>query len=154
MQPKISSLRPNDIRVNSDSTRGVKAFAGYLEYASTGKLESGTYTGKEADSPFEVSVKDVLESKGYEVECQVGVAGYRIDLGVKHPNWPSGFLAGIECDGATYHRARSAQDRDIARQKVLEGKGWNIHRIWSTDWFENPHKATENMINKLEEWMN
>jgi superfamily I DNA and/or RNA helicase/very-short-patch-repair endonuclease len=150
----ISSLRPNDIRVNSGSTRGVKAFAGYLEYASTGKLESGTYTGKEADSPFEVSVKDVLESKGYEVECQVGVAGYRIDLGVKHPNWPSGFLAGIECDGATYHSARSARDRDIARQKVLEGKGWNIHRIWSTDWFENPHKATENMINKLEEWMN
>lgn len=149
----ISSLRPNDIKVTSDSSRGTKAFAGYLEYASTGKLDTGKYTGKEADSPFEISVKDVLENKGYQVECQVGVAGYRIDLGVKHPNWPDGFLAGIECDGATYHRAKSAQDRDVARQKVLEGKGWNIHRIWSTDWFENPHKATEVMIEKLEEWM-
>ena len=69
---------------------------------------------------------------------QVGVAGYRIDLGVKHPQYPYGYLMGIECDGATYHSAKSARERDIIRQQILEGLGWRIYRIWSTDWFANP----------------
>ena len=48
------------------------------------------------------------------------------------------YLLGIECDGASYHSARSARDRDRLRQQVLEGLGWRIHRIWSTDWFRDP----------------
>ena len=36
--------------------------------------------------------------------------------------------------------ARSARDRDRLRQEVLEGLGWRLHRIWSTDWFET-HNA-------------
>jgi len=27
---------------------------------------------------------------------------------------------------------------DRLRQEVLEGKGWNFFRIWSTDWFRDP----------------
>jgi putative transposase len=46
---------------------------------------------------------------------QVGVAGYFIDLSVKHPK-RTGYLVGIECDGATYHSSRSARDCDRLRQ--------------------------------------
>jgi len=42
-------------------------------------------------------------------------------------------LFGIECDGATYHRAATARDRDKLRQMILEGLGWKLHRICSTD---------------------
>ena len=31
----------------------------------------------------------------------------------------------------------SARDRDRLRQEVLE-IGWDLHRIWSTDWFRDP----------------
>ncbi len=44
-------------------------------------------------------------------------------------------MLAIECDGATYHSALWARERDRLRQEVLEGLGWRIHRIWSTDWF-------------------
>ncbi|MBX9693982.1 MAG: DUF3320 domain-containing protein, partial [Cyanobacteria bacterium] len=44
---------------------------------------------------------------------------------------------GIECDGSTYHSAATARDRDRLRQQVLEGLGWHLIRIWSTDWFHN-----------------
>jgi hypothetical protein len=27
------------------------------------------------------------------------------------------------------------RDRDRLRREILEGKGWSIHRIWSTSWF-------------------
>ncbi|MGC8154057.1 DUF3320 domain-containing protein [Pseudomonas paraeruginosa] len=45
------------------------------------------------------------------------------------------YLAGVECDGATYHRSATARDRDKLREQVLRGLGWEILRIWSTDWW-------------------
>ena len=56
---------------------------------------------------------------------------------------------GIECDGATYHSAKSARDRDRLRQSILERLGWRIRRIWSTDWFKNPHSELQPIIREL-----
>jgi hypothetical protein len=74
------------------------------------------------------------------------VAGFRIDLGVRHPEWPFGFLLGIECDGASYHSSRSARDRDRLRQQVLESLGWTIYRVWSTDWFRDQKREVAKMV--------
>ena len=94
-------------------------------------------TGLEADSPFEEDVAEVIRSMGYLADPQVGEAGFRIDIGVRHPERPGQFLLAVECDGATYHSALWARERDRLRQDVLEGLGWTFHRIWSTDWFHN-----------------
>jgi len=53
---------------------------------------------------------------------QVGSAGFFIDLAVVDPRRPGRYLLGIECDGATYHSARSARDRDRLRQGP--GESW------------------------------
>ena len=90
-------------------------------------------------------IRDRLVERGYQVVPQVGVAGYFIDLAVKHPN-RSGFMLGIECDGAGYHSSRSARDRDRLRQQVLERLQWNIYRIWSTDWFDSPSQELGKLL--------
>jgi very-short-patch-repair endonuclease len=113
-------------------------------------LDSGEVGIRECDSDFEHFVKECLEAKGYEVFCQIGVAGFRIDLGVKHPKWPHGFLLGIECDGATYHSSLSARDRDRLRQQVLESLGWTIYRVWSTDWFLDQNREINKMVSFIE----
>jgi hypothetical protein len=59
-------------------------------------------------------------------------------------------MIGIECDGASYHSARSARDRDRLRQEVLQGLGWTIHRIWSTDWFRHPERELARVIEAIE----
>ena len=100
---------------------------------------------------MEIWVKEKLESIGCEVHPQVGVAGYRIDLGIKHPNYRHGYLIGVECDGAAYHSSNSARERDVIRQQILEGLGWRIYRIWSTDWFSNPVNEFEKLKNYIEE---
>ncbi len=146
----FTSLKPEDIKLTPASSKGLQAFKGYLEYAFTGKLDTGKITSKSVDSDFELFVKERLEAKGFEVEPQVGVAGFFIDLAVKHPDFPYGFLLGIECDGAAYHSSRSARDRDRLRQQVLEGLGWSIYRIWSTDWFHNPDNETEKLLSFME----
>ncbi len=53
---------------------------------------------------------------------------------------------GIECDGATYHSSKTARDRDRIRQNVLENLGWNIVRIWSTDWIRNPERQIDRVL--------
>ena len=77
---------------------------------------------------------------------QVGVAGYHLDLAVVDPEQPGRYLLAIECDGATYHSAKSARDRDRLRQEVLERLGWQVHRIWSTDWFRDPRGETSRVV--------
>jgi very-short-patch-repair endonuclease len=144
----FTSMRPGDIRAGEGSQPGVHALRAYLEYAENGKLEPGEATGREPDSEFEELVLDRLRAKGFEVTPQVGVAGYFIDLAVKHPK-RSGYLLGIECDGATYHSSRSARDRDRLRQEVLERLEWNIYRIWSTDWFHNPDEALRRLLSHI-----
>ncbi|CAO0823134.1 hypothetical protein DFAR_340017 [Desulfarculales bacterium] len=57
----------------------------------------------------------------------------------------------MECDGASYHRAATARDRDRLREKVLRGLGWKIVRIWSTDWWHNAKDALNKLNNKLED---
>ena len=83
-------------------------------------------------------VMNQIRAMGCQPVPQVGVAGYFVDIGVRHPDWPHGYVLGVECDGASYHSAKSARDRDRLRQEVLEELGWRLHRIWSTDWFNNP----------------
>jgi very-short-patch-repair endonuclease len=132
-----TSLRPEDIVVEGATPEGTKALRNYLEYARTGRLDSPQQTEHEPDSDFEVAVIDVLRSMNYEVTPQLGVSGFRVDIAVKHPDHPGTYLAAIECDGAQYHSAQSARDRDRIRQEILESQGWRgrIWRIWSTDWF-------------------
>ena len=134
----FTNLTADDIDLSRTNARGVVVLKRYLKYAQTGELDIPTPIGREADSPFEKEVADALRELGFQVDHQIGSAGYFIDLGVKDPERPGRYLLGIECDGATYHSAQSARDRDRLRQQVLEGLGWRIHRIWSTDWFRTP----------------
>lgn len=119
--------------------RGLKALKTFLHYAETGILGvPDSDTGREPDSAFEEAVIRAIRGEGYEVHPQVGSAGFFIDLAVVHPKIPGRYILGVECDGATYHSARSARERDRQRQAILEDHGWRIHRIWSTDWFNRP----------------
>lgn len=73
-----------------------------------------------------------------------------MDIAVLDQRNPGRFLLGVECDGATYHLSQSARDRDRLRQQNLENLGWNIHRIWSTDWFKNERREIQRLKRRIE----
>jgi len=148
----VTSLKPEDIVVDGSTPEGTKALQRYLKYIQTGSLQFDSPTGLEPESDFERSVIALLTRRGFEVTPQLGVSGYRIDIAVKDPKRNGSYLAAIECDGASYHSARSVRDRDRIRQEILESLGWRgrIWRIWSTDWFRDPRKETENLLNFLD----
>ncbi|MGW1324756.1 DUF3320 domain-containing protein [Streptomyces antibioticus] len=132
----VASFRGSGLA--DSANEGVQHLKRYLDYAENGHAvlaQDVTQADAEPDSPFEESVLEVLRDWGYRVQPQVGVAGYRIDIGVRHPQFPGTYALGIECDGAMYHSSRTARDRDRLREEVLAGLGWRLHRIWGTDWY-------------------
>ncbi|WP_169313883.1 DUF4011 domain-containing protein [Stackebrandtia nassauensis] len=141
----FSSMSAADISAQADTNPGANMLKRWLDYSKTNRFETGEILDREPDSDFEYHIAEQIRALGCEAVPQVGVGGFRIDIGVKHPQWPHGFLLGVECDGANYRSAKSARDRDRLRQEVLEGLGWTLHRVWSTHWFDDP--ATE--VHKL-----
>lgn len=146
----FSRLRPEQIDLSRTKATGVRHLRTFLDFAKRGQValveEVSIGTG-EVESFFEQSVLDELTTRGWRVDSQVGCSGYRIDLAVQDPDTPGRYILGVECDGANYHSAKSARDRDRLRQSVLEGLGWRLHRVWSTDWWYQRPKE----IAKLEE---
>jgi very-short-patch-repair endonuclease len=146
-----TSLRSGDVKIVDGSKPGTVATQAYLTYAEGG-AHFDLADGGEPDSDFEVFVSDRLRAAGFEVVHQVGVENFRIDLGVRHPDYPLGFIAGIECDGARYHSGFTVRDRDKIRQAVLEGLGWKIYRVWSTDWFTDPDREAAKLVAQVMAW--
>jgi very-short-patch-repair endonuclease len=136
----VSSITGTEPEFNTDLREGPLHLRRYLDYAARGPvalaLEIGE-SGLDAESPFEEEVIRTIRSWGYEVQPQVGTAGYRVDVGVKHPTRSGQFALGVECDGWMYHSSKVARDRDRLRHEILENLGWRIHRIWGTAWYRN-----------------
>lgn len=147
-----SSILSSDINYRKDGTlaKGVGDLKSFLDYAENGKMPIQVNSvGGQVENDFEKSIKDYIERLGFQCDAQVGVSGYFIDLAVKHPTIKGKYLMAVECDGATYHNSRSARDRDRLRQAVLEKMGWEVMRVWSTDWFNDPDRAIKHIVQRL-----
>lgn len=164
----VASIEPYELDVTTTKNEGPRLLKSYMAYAKAvsnvdteeidavlSELNEDRNTRRQErtdlwfDSPFEDQVYHALTEIGYEVDTQVGMSGYRIDLAIAHPKDPQRYIIGIECDGATYHSAPSAKERDVYRQQFLESKGWTITRIWSRNWWKNQSAEIE----RIDQWI-
>lgn len=152
----FTSFPPSLIDLNRTCSEAVRDLKHFLEYAergprALGEAVVGSVGGFE--SPFEQAVARGMRQRGWTVVPQIGVSRFRIDLGVVHPDRPGDFLAGVECDGASYHSAATARDRDKVREEVLKGLGWSLVRVWSTDWWIDSAGALDRLDAALSEML-
>lgn len=149
----FSSLHAEQMDLSRTQARGVRDLKHFLSFAERGQRAIAEAVRSEDqrdfDSPFEAAVADALERKGWRLHRQVGASRFRVDLAVLHPEAPGAYLSGVECDGATYHRSATARDRDKLREQVLRGLGWEIVRVWSTDWWIDPVGTLERVDAQL-----
>ena len=149
----FANLRADDIDLSKTRSVGVRALKTFLAYAETGVMPVDVPYESDfsVDSPFQREVARRLESLGYQVHQEVASGGKFVDIGIVDPQRPGRYIIGIECDGASYHSSRSARDRDRLREEVLEGLGWTLHRVWSTDWFKNSERELGRTVEAIEE---
>ena len=81
---------------------------------------------------MQAALAAALADRPGEVVASVGVGAQPVDLAVRDETaatcWQS---------SATARRSRklpTARDRDRLRQEMLDRLGWQLHRVWSTDW--------------------
>jgi len=144
----FTSFTADRIDLNRTNAEAVRDLRHFLEFAergprALGEAVMGSVGGFE--SPFEQAVARGLREHGWTAVPQIGVSRFRIDLGIVDPDCPGDYLAGIECDGASYHSAATARDRDKVREGVLSGLGWRLVRVWSTDWWHDASSALDRL---------
>ncbi len=145
----VGSIMPSDIDIKRASSEGARMLRAYIEYAIRGTaalkpIEENEESG--AEDIFCNMIADVIESHGYKIERRVGCSDYKIDIAVLNPERNGEYIAGIECDGLSYVRAKTARDRDHLRRSVLKKMGWNMYRVWSTEWSRDPSREEQALL--------
>ena len=143
----VGSILPEDIPLDSIHSEGVRMLRSYIQFAMH-RPSTVNAAEKQFDQPdgFKEMVADYLKEQGYIVHTDLGSSDYTIDIAVEHPDLPGQYLAGIECDGPVYRNARTVRDRDSLRAGVLEQMGWNMYRVWSTEWIRDPMGAQRRLL--------
>ncbi len=137
----VGSILPADIDLERARSEGARMLRSYIEFARKGAGVLKPVRQSEvfdAQDDFCRIVAAFLEQHGYRIRRQVGCSDYKIDIAVVNPEAEGEYIAGIECDGLSYVQAKTARDRDHLRKSVLENMGWNLYRVWSTEWSRNP----------------
>ncbi len=152
------SFDPEDLRVELSSSIGIRHLRAYLEFARDGALpdavgetEPGTTTGinhgtsvtqlttgprerRHVVDRHRQTIAEALRAKGLEVETNVGMSDFTIDLTVG--------LAGqqpctaILLDGPGWEARHTTMDRDGLPVAVLrDAMGWPaVERVWLPTW--------------------
>lgn len=146
-----STLHSDQIDLNRTSSIGVAGLKRFLQFAQKG--EQTTISGIAPTQSTTISIENIIAEKlrklGYTVHTNVGCSGYKVDIGIVDQSNPSKYRLGIICDGENHKRTKTIRDREIVQNSVLKLLNWNICRIWTMDWWENP----EDVISHIEKSM-
>ena len=162
----FSSISPEEIRLTDTSSEGVKAFKRFLQYAAGSTVwdQDIAATGSSSDNSgtplidrnaaFTGIADDIckrFKDIGYDTDKGVGKSGFKIDIGVVSPNQEGTYCLGILLDGPVYAASGTTTSREISQMSMLKGFGWNIVRIWSLEWWENPDGVFEKLVELIED---
>lgn len=146
----FSSITDEDIDLSRGKGKGTAALKLFMHYARTGRLHIAAETVNKREKTFEQEVAKALLERGYDLHMHVGVAGFFVDIAIADPEKPGRYVIGIECDGDSYRRSKGARDRDRLREQALRDKGWQVHRVWSAEWFLRPAAELDALVRVIE----
>ncbi|HEY5593178.1 MAG TPA: DUF3320 domain-containing protein, partial [Paludibacter sp.] len=147
-----STLRADQIDLNKTSSVGVAGFKRFLEYAQKGEqIVTDKQTSVISHASIENLIAQEIRKHGYVVHTNIGCSGYKIDLGIVDKSKPSNYLLGVLCDGDNYRQTKTARDREIVQNSVLRSLGWNICKVWTMDWWENPKEVVLQILQAIQD---
>ena len=147
----VGSILPSDMDMSRTESEGIRMLRSYIEYAMKGDSALAGENRRSKPDEFVDYIAQFIRENGYTVRQYVGNSAYKIDIAVKHPSETiEQFIAAVECDGFSYVSAKTARDRDRLRGSVLKQMGWNLYRVWSAEWYQNPEVEGKKLLKFLE----
>lgn len=148
----FTTMTAHMIDLKRTKSKGVEALKDFLEFAEKGSLQMG-YAGahlRKKQGIMDRICQELTES-GYEYQTAVGHSDFKVDIAVINPYNKDEYLLGIMLDGDSYCRSANTKDREVAQISVLERLGWELHRVWSMDWWDNRDKEISRIKSLLAE---
>ncbi len=147
----FATVKVDQIDLRRTSAVGVEGLKAFLQFAENGHLSVRAQDVQDNRQHLSDSISRRLQEKGFEIKCNIGTSDFKIDIGIVHRDKPQQYILGIVVDGYYYYNAHTTNDREMVMPSVLKSLGWNIHRIWTMDWYENSDKIIETIIEKVKQ---
>ena len=147
----FSGLKPEDMRIFDDKNEGVMALSNFLNYAKYGVRALG-YTKELANRKDYVvnKIANELTKKGYTFSRNYGLSPFKIDIAIKNPDNPDRYTTAIFFDGVNYVKgAANGYDANIAAVTELTNRGWQVIRVWCSEYLKDPKGTLEKLFSKL-----
>ncbi len=144
----FSSMRYSMIDLSRTTSRGVAGLKAFLEFAEKGRANISVRSGdiilnRQGIGKF---IAEELQSYGYDCRCDVGVSDFKLDVAVVNPKNKHEFILAVLCDGANKF---SVKDRSVMQVQTLKRNNWNVYRLYSINFFNNPKRE----IKKLKDYL-
>ncbi|WP_114791846.1 DUF3320 domain-containing protein [Niabella yanshanensis] len=146
----FATLSADQVDLSRTSAEGVAGLKAFLQFAQHGQLALRAQDVQREQAGLARTIAQRLQEKGLQVRCDIGTSGFKVDIGIVHPGKTQQYLLGILIDGDYYYNARTANDRERVMPSVLQALGWNLHRVWTMDWYENSDKVIDAIVQKSE----
>jgi hypothetical protein len=147
----FSSMRYSMIDLSRTTSRGVAGLKAFLEFAELGRTSISVKSDEIILNKQSIGkyVAEELSSYGYDCRCDVGVSDFKIDVAVVDPKNKHNFILAILCDGK---KNFSVKDRAVMQVQTLKRNNWNVIRLYSINFFNNPKreiKKIKDFLDKL-----
>lgn len=144
----FSSMRYSMIDLSRTTSRGVAGLKAFLEFAEKGRTTIAQPSDELIINRTGIGryVAAELAPYGYECRTDVGVSDFKIDVAVVDPKNKHNFILAILCDGTTEF---SVKDRSVMQVQTLKRNNWNVIRLYSINFFNNPKRE----IKKIKEYL-
>ena len=147
-----STLKSSQIDLKRSQAKGVQGLRGFLEFAETGHLPMTDSILRQDEKNIMVQqICERLESHGFMTTTSVGRSNFKVDIAVSTPEHPEKYILGILCDGKTYYATKTTRDREIVQPNVMRMLGWSVMRVYTIDWYENPERSIQQILDELKE---
>lgn len=144
-----SSMHAEQIDLSRTQALGVVGLKNFLYFAEHGQQPA--FASQQTGAQTIVGglpelIATELRARGYQVDTYVGRSSFRVDLAIIDPHHPDRYSLGVLCDGKNYYATPTTRDREVVQPSVLRGLDWQIVRVWSVDWLNNPEAVINQII--------
>lgn len=143
----FSSMTSSLIDLSKTKSKGVAGLKAFLEFAQKGRTSLAVSSAQtmKTDSIGHYVAQE-LSSYGYDCRQDVGASSFKIDVAIVDPRNKSRFILAIVMDRST---AFSVKDRNVLQLRTLKRSNWNVLRIYTVNYFNNPKRE----IKKIKEYL-
>ncbi len=147
----FSTMTASMIDLAKTSSKGVAGLKAFLEFAERGKTNLAVRGNSvKAGAGIGKFIASELSAYGYECRFDVGASNFKIDVAVVDAADKRRFILAIVCDGAEDF---SIKDRNVLQIQALKRGNWNVMRVNTVSYFNNPKREIKRIKDMLDRLM-